>query len=34
MTRGAGLAYPKEQFITLGIGLQLGDIWFAKRKYD
>lgn len=25
---------PKENFFTIGLGLQLGDIWFAKRKYD
>jgi hypothetical protein len=25
---------PQERYLTLSIGLQLGDIWFAKRKYD
>lgn len=25
---------PKEQYLVIGLGLQLGDIWFAKRKYD
>jgi hypothetical protein len=35
MTRAAALnSFPREQFITVGLGLQLGDIWFAKRKYD
>ena len=34
MTRSAGGNFPKEQFITVGVGVQLGDIWFAKRKYD
>ena len=33
MTRGA-VGGPQEQFITVGVGVQLGDIWFAKRKYD
>jgi hypothetical protein len=26
--------FPREQYITVGLGLQLGDIWFAQRKYD
>ncbi len=29
---GGGL--PNEQFFTIGVGFQLGDIWFARRKYD
>ncbi len=29
-----GTNLPKEQYIVVGLGLQLGDIWFAKRKYD
>jgi hypothetical protein len=27
-----GLA--KEQFINLSLGLQLGDVWFQRRKFD
>jgi hypothetical protein len=35
MTRAAaGGDFPREQFITVGVGVQLSDIWFAKRKYD
>ncbi len=35
MTRSAaGGNFPREEFITVGIGVQLGDIWFAQRKYD
>lgn len=35
MTRATkGGNFPREQFITVGVGVQLGDIWFAKRKYD
>ncbi len=35
MTRSAaGGNFPREEFITVGVGVQLGDIWFAKRKYD
>lgn len=29
-----GTSLPSEQYLVFGIGLQLGDIWFAKRKYD
>jgi hypothetical protein len=29
-----GTNLPREQYIVVGLGLQLGDIWFAKRKYD
>lgn len=29
-----GTTLPSEQYLVFGIGLQLGDIWFAKRKYD
>jgi hypothetical protein len=32
--RSNGGNFPKEQYITVGLGLQLGDIWFAQRKYD
>lgn len=35
LTRAAaGGDFPREQFITVGVGVQLSDIWFAKRKYD
>lgn len=37
MTRGVAGAFgsfPRESFLTVGLGVQLGDIWFAKRKYD
>ena len=35
MTRATkGGNFPREQFITVGVGVQFGDIWFAKRKYD
>jgi hypothetical protein len=29
-----GTTLPSEQYLIFGIGLQLGDIWFAKRKFD
>ncbi len=35
MTRSSAFGgFPKEEFITVGLGVQLGDIWFSKRKYD
>jgi hypothetical protein len=35
LTRGfKASGMPSEQYLVLGLGLQLGDIWFAKRKYD
>jgi len=35
LTRGFKVGgMPSEQYLVLGLGLQLGDIWFAKRKYD
>jgi hypothetical protein len=32
--KSTGGNFPKEQYISVGLGLQLGDIWFAQRKYD
>jgi hypothetical protein len=31
-TRNSNL--PRDEFFTVGLGFQFGDIWFAKRKYD
>ena len=34
INRSLSPTLPKENFFTVSLGIQMGDIWFAKRKYD
>jgi len=34
INRSLSATLPKENFFTVSLGVQMGDIWFAKRKYD